>query len=200
MVLFLRILHRLFLHTSLANPPESLKSGNYGHPPRVTWWLKQSVIYFIGLVGMKMCVFAIFQIFPFIGWVGDWALRWTEGREWVQITFVMLIFPLVMNAAQYYIIDSFIKDPAANYEAVADADGEDSENEGLIHPAGRGGDLDDEDAEDLTTRGIARGGRAAVGDTKRRSSTSPMPSFRPSARPGSSSGASRLTDDEEDKK
>jgi len=62
---------------------------------------------------MKFCVFGLFQILPWIAWVGDWALRWTEGDEALQITFAMFIFPLVMNALQYYIIDSFIKDKHA---------------------------------------------------------------------------------------
>ena len=59
---------------------------------------------------MKLCVFFIFKLCPWIIEVGDWALRWTEGDERVQVFFVMLFFPLVMNALQYYIIDSFIKD------------------------------------------------------------------------------------------
>ena len=58
---------------------------------------------------MKICVLVIFLVFPWISKVGDWALRWTEGNEELQIAFVMMIFPLVMNALQYYIIDSFIK-------------------------------------------------------------------------------------------
>lgn len=95
--------------TPLANPPESIKSGNYGDPPRATWWLKQSILYFIGLLGMKVCVFFIFELCPWIVVVGDWALKWTEGNTALQIAFVMLIFPLIMNAFQYYVIDTFIK-------------------------------------------------------------------------------------------
>ena len=94
----------------MGNPPESIHSGNYGHPPKATWWLKQSLIYFLGLLGMKICVFFIFQICPWIARVGDWSLRWTEGNEALQVVFVMLLFPVIMNALQYYIIDSFIKD------------------------------------------------------------------------------------------
>lgn len=134
----------------MANPPESIQSGRYGQPPRVTWWLKQSIIYFLGLFGMKLCVFFIFQLLPWIAWVGDWALRWTEGNEALQVGFVMLVFPLVMNALQYYIIDGFIKDPAAGEEsdggggsAVGDGqsssrrgrrteEGHDDEGEGLL--------------------------------------------------------------------
>jgi len=99
------------MYTPLANPPESIESGNYGHPPRVTWWFKQSMIYFVGLLGMKICVFFIIQLLPWIVKVGDWALRWTEGNTAVQIIFVMLLFPVIMNAVQYYIIDTFIKKP-----------------------------------------------------------------------------------------
>lgn len=58
---------------------------------------------------MKICVYFIFHLCPWIIKLGDWALRWTEGNETVQVFFVMLFFPLVMNALQYYIIDGFIK-------------------------------------------------------------------------------------------
>ncbi|KAJ5195195.1 uncharacterized protein N7498_008633 [Penicillium cinerascens] len=109
LILNLRILNFLASYTPLANPPESIESGNYGHPPRATWWLKQSIIYFMGLFSMKICVFFLIQLLPFIIKVGDWALRWTEGNTALQIAFVMLLFPLIMNALQYYIIDSFIK-------------------------------------------------------------------------------------------
>jgi hypothetical protein len=91
--------------------------------------LKQSIIYFLGLIGMKLCVLAIFALLPWIAWVGDWALRWTEGNTALQITFVMFIFPLIMNAMQYWIIDGFIKDPVdgdADYQ-IANADDSDDE-------------------------------------------------------------------------
>jgi hypothetical protein len=115
------------MHTPLANPPESIRSGNYGHPPRATWWLKQSVIYFLGLLLMKLCVLAIFAFLPWIAWVGDWALRWTEGNTALQITFVMFVFPLIMNALQYWIIDNFIKDAEHGGENGYEGVGEDDE-------------------------------------------------------------------------
>ena len=121
-------------YTPLANPKESIESGHYGTPPRATWWLKQCLIYFLGLLGMKACVFLIFHLCPWLGRVGDWALRWTEGNEALQIAFVMLIFPLIMNALQYYIIDTFIK----NYKGPADdaeherEHGEEEEHGGLL--------------------------------------------------------------------
>ncbi|KAH8762513.1 vacuolar membrane protein-domain-containing protein [Diaporthe sp. PMI_573] len=116
LILLLRVFTGLVSYTPLGQPPESIQSGNYGNPPNAWWWLKQSVIYFCGLFGMKLCVLIIFLMLPWISRVGDWALGWTEGNERVQIVFVMMLFPLIMNAMQYYIIDSFIKKPASKDE------------------------------------------------------------------------------------
>ncbi len=77
---------------------------------------------------MKICVLIIFLVLPWISRVGDWALRWTEGDEKLQVFFVMLFFPVIMNATQYYIIDSFIKNQKPGEHAPlggADADGYD---------------------------------------------------------------------------
>lgn len=123
LIILLRVFTGLVSYTRLGEPAESIQSGNYGNPPKVWWWLKQSVIYFCGLFGMKTCVLIIFLTMPWISRVGDWALSWTEGNERVQIVFVMMLFPLIMNALQYYIIDSFIKKQAS-------PDGDESTGEG----------------------------------------------------------------------
>ena len=83
---------------------------------------------------MKICVLILFKLCPWIVQVGDWALKWTEGNENVQVFFVMLFFPVVMNAIQYYIIDGFIKNrDHPNHEPVSDRseDDDDSDNEGI---------------------------------------------------------------------
>ncbi|KAH7170731.1 vacuolar membrane protein-domain-containing protein [Dactylonectria macrodidyma] len=118
LIVLLRIMTGLVRLTPLGQPTESVQSGNYGHPPNAWWWLKQSVIYFCGLFGMKICVLIIFIMMPWISKVGDWALGWTEGNEKLQIAFVMMIFPLIMNGLQYYIIDSFIKKQDADQESL----------------------------------------------------------------------------------
>ncbi|KAL4785804.1 vacuolar membrane protein-domain-containing protein [Aspergillus varians] len=122
LIFILHFLNRLAAYTPLSNPPESIESGNYGEPPRVGWWFKQSVIYFMGLLGMKTCVFFLIQMVPLIVTIGDWALRWTEGNAAVQIIFVMLLFPVIMNAIQYYIIDIFIKKPLSPSHDLLDDD------------------------------------------------------------------------------
>ncbi|EME80817.1 uncharacterized protein MYCFIDRAFT_97870, partial [Pseudocercospora fijiensis CIRAD86] len=139
----LKILHALFRRTPLANPPESIKSGHYDQPPRVTWYLKQLLIYCIGLTFMKLFVFVLFEMLPWLPWVGDWALRWTEGNEALQITFAMFIFPLAMNAVQYWIIDSFIMDKkkgsGQKYSPVGGDDDGEEERRMIMH--------DDDDSE-----------------------------------------------------
>lgn len=146
LIVLLKVLHALFARTALANPPESIKSGHYGTPAHPTWWLKQSLIYFIGLFGMKVFVLFLFQALPWLGWVGDWALRWTEGNEALQIAFVMFIFPVCMNAIQYYVVDGVIKskEEGQGFERVAQEDSE--EGDGASRRRGSSEDSFDDDS------------------------------------------------------
>jgi len=148
LIIILRVLTALFSMTAFGQPNESIQSGNYGSPPRAKWWAKQSFIYFIGLLLMKVCVLIIFLVLPWISQVGDWALKWTEGNETLQVIFVMLFFPLIMNATQYYIIDSFIKkqESSAGVEVMPDVDGVD-ERAGGVFDEGMS-DENNSDAED----------------------------------------------------
>ena len=169
LVVLLSLLTHGFSLTPLGYPPESIQSGNYGRPPKTKWWLKQSFIYFLGLLGMKACVFFIFQICPWIIRVGDWALRWTEGNEMVQVFFVMLFFPVVMNALQYYIIDSFIKDQKpSDHDSIPSEDGdEDSIDErartrrrrsrGEEHDGAKDGDAGNETTKDSAEIEVTKG-------------------------------------------
>ncbi|KAE8375773.1 Vaculolar membrane protein-domain-containing protein, partial [Aspergillus bertholletiae] len=158
LIFILHILNRLALYTPLADPPESIKSGNYGRPPRATWWFKQSMVYFVGLLGMKICVFFLIQLLPFIVKVGDWALRWTEGNTAVQIIFVMLLFPVIMNAIQYYIIDIFIKKPS--HEMLDESEADDALDERNDHHhallAGLEEDVASESEDDSARKGSSK--------------------------------------------
>lgn len=180
LVVLLQLLTHAFSLTPLGNPPESIQSGNYGRPPKAKWWLKQSFIYFLGLLGMKCCVFFIFHICPWIIRVGDWALRWTEGNEMVQVFFVMLFFPVVMNAIQYYIIDSFIKNqkPSEHESTPSEEGDEDDDEDGRPRqrrsrdggPSGAAcSETEDEAIEDVTEIKVSEGkdrSRLKVGPRK----------------------------------
>lgn len=160
----MRVLTKLVALTPLGSPPESVQSGHYGSPPNAWWWLKQSLIYFCGLMGMKLCVLVLFMLLPWLPHVGDWALGWTEGNEKLQIVFVMMLFPLIMNALQYYIIDSYIKE-----NETAPVDGETGTGGTVVYeelPAsetdesGEEEGADDEDAQkSVVASAAARGSR-----------------------------------------
>jgi hypothetical protein len=165
-----------------AKPPESIKSGNYGNPPKFNWYLKQSLIYFIGLVGMKLFVFFLFTAMPWLPWIGDWALRWTRGNEALEITFAMFIFPLAMNAVQYWVIDNFIMDKKKegskhhDYEAVH-GDDEDAFGE------------DDEDASSITQVEADAVGKAQVEEEPLKEvNPTPIPEYRGPGTGGEGSG------------
>ncbi|KAK8139863.1 FK506-binding protein 2 precursor [Apiospora sp. TS-2023a] len=122
LIILLRVITGLASYTPFGKPAESIQSGYYGRPPNAVWWLKQSLIYFCGLFGMKLCVLILFLVLPWISRIGDWALSWTEGNERLQIVFVMMLFPLIMNGMQYYIIDSFIKRKETDHERLPTED------------------------------------------------------------------------------
>lgn len=158
---------------------------------------------------MKFCVFVIFILCPWIIRVGNWALKWTEGNETLQIFFVMLFFPVIMNALQYYIIDGFIKDQKPDdHEPIPSEDDEESEDEDDGRPrrqrsrrSHEGPDgAYDSDEDDLAK---SRGGVKATevsdkevtdGAPKLRSDPSKMDEYDPAmdGELGSSSGSSTI--------
>jgi len=111
----------------------------------------------MGLMGMKICVLIIFLVLPWISRVGDWALRWTEGNEALQVAFVMLVFPVIMNATQYYIIDSFIKNQKPDHGRLED-DERDDESDTYEDPSGSSDEIHsgDEDDELLAKSDLAK--------------------------------------------
>jgi hypothetical protein len=50
------------VHLRAQSPTLIMKGKSSMKPPRVTWWLKQSVVYFMGLLGMKICVFFLIEL------------------------------------------------------------------------------------------------------------------------------------------
>ncbi|KAM0253592.1 hypothetical protein ACHAQJ_007221 [Trichoderma viride] len=149
LIVLLRVFTALASFTPFGKPAESIQSGYYGNPPNALWWLKQSFIYFAGLFGMKVCVLIIFIMMPWISRVGDWALGWTDGNEKLQVAFVMMIFPLIMNGLQYYIIDSFIKNKSTDHEMLPSEDNGDDHHD--YERRGSGSDGSGRDSQDDET-------------------------------------------------
>lgn len=86
-------------------------SGEYGTPPRLSFFFKQLVLYLVSLILSKVVLSLFLYYVPFLD---DWAaylISWSTFDERVEIVFVMLLFPTVMNSVQYYVVDSIIQSP-----------------------------------------------------------------------------------------
>ncbi|RIA93548.1 Vaculolar membrane protein [Glomus cerebriforme] len=88
---------------------EGMKSGDYGHPPNANWWIRQIVAFICCLFVMKIIVVLIFRLCPFLFDAGEFLLGWTLYNAKLQVVFVMLIIPLVMNIVQFWLVDQVIK-------------------------------------------------------------------------------------------
>ncbi|ORX63209.1 hypothetical protein DM01DRAFT_1298252 [Hesseltinella vesiculosa] len=87
------------------------QTGVYGTPPfrkQLRRWAKQLGLYLVCLILMKCVVLLLFSLCPWLETVGAWILSWM-GHPKMQAVFVMLIFPLVMNIMQFWIIDTIVK-------------------------------------------------------------------------------------------
>ncbi|KAG2195994.1 hypothetical protein INT47_011499 [Mucor saturninus] len=91
---------------------DGFQSGVYGDPPlrnQIKMWAKQLGVYILALVTMKVVVLFLFGICPWLEGFGEWVLSWTAGNYRLQVLFVMLVFPLVMNIVQFWIVDTIVK-------------------------------------------------------------------------------------------
>ncbi|KAI8371478.1 vacuolar membrane protein-domain-containing protein [Radiomyces spectabilis] len=89
-----------------------VRTGHYGPPPlrrRLGPWFKQTLIFVAAEALMKFCVYVMFRVFPILFELGSWVLKWTKDNYRYQVVFVMLIFPLIMNAMQFWIVDTIVK-------------------------------------------------------------------------------------------
>uniref|UniRef100_A0A060T2D2 ARAD1C27874p n=1 Tax=Blastobotrys adeninivorans TaxID=409370 RepID=A0A060T2D2_BLAAD len=86
-------------------------SGQYGHPPKWIPFFKQALLYLVALVSMKLLLYLFVWWMPMIDDLGNFLISWSNFDARVQVAFVVLIFPLIMNTLQYYLVDSIIQSP-----------------------------------------------------------------------------------------
>ncbi|KAI8067936.1 vacuolar membrane protein-domain-containing protein [Gongronella butleri] len=90
---------------------------DYGAPPflfnQLGRWAQQTIVFLLAALAMKLCQLWAFLCVPWFVDAGQWLLSLTiddQGQDArMQIIFVMLIIPLVMNCIQFIVIDSMIK-------------------------------------------------------------------------------------------
>ncbi|OAD78359.1 hypothetical protein PHYBLDRAFT_69692 [Phycomyces blakesleeanus NRRL 1555(-)] len=104
---WLHLLERIAdgLIISLRDSDKELKSESLS-------WIQETTIFLLAEALMKICVYGLLQAFPFFA-LGEYLLSWAKDNDRHQVVFVMFIFPLIMNAIQFWIIDSMlmIRDP-----------------------------------------------------------------------------------------
>jgi hypothetical protein len=91
----LKILHRICRYLQF----KGTRSGDYGGiPPKWTWWLKQVVVYCVGVSWMKIGTLVVLGSLPYLDKVGEWLVGWTKGNTALQIIFVMFVCPFWYQA------------------------------------------------------------------------------------------------------
>ncbi|QPG74779.1 hypothetical protein FOA43_002113 [Brettanomyces nanus] len=90
---------------------EGIGSGEYGSPAKIGNYFKQLGLYFVGLLSMKLIIYITLILCPFLVHFAVWILSWSDSIPNIQVIFVMMIFPLIMNSFQYYVIDNIIQSP-----------------------------------------------------------------------------------------
>lgn len=64
---------------------EGFKSGEYGSPPSVAYWIRQLVVYVACLSFMKLAVLGLFALWPGIFKIGEWLLSWLGNKDAAQV-------------------------------------------------------------------------------------------------------------------
>ena len=89
---------------------QGINSGEYGNPPSFKRYLKQLVIFMVAVTMMKAVIYVLLS-FPIFIMYADWILSWSDPFPNLQVILVVLVFPIMLNCFQYYIVDNIIKSP-----------------------------------------------------------------------------------------
>lgn len=88
---WLRVLEWIFRHCGIRD----ISSGHYGPPPfsrMLKRWARQTGVFILAEVLMKICIFETFQAFPKLFVLGDWILSHLGRANYrYQVVFVMFV-------------------------------------------------------------------------------------------------------------
>lgn len=90
---------------------QGISSGQYGVPPSLASYFKQLVLYFTGLLSMKLVVYILLMSVPLFEQIAEWLLSTFDPLPRLQVFMVTFVTPLVMNSLQYVLIDNIIQSP-----------------------------------------------------------------------------------------
>ncbi|KAJ3089785.1 hypothetical protein HK102_005512 [Quaeritorhiza haematococci] len=157
--MFLRILHFIAEHIGIRD----IRSGEYGNPPSLYSWFKQLLIFLTAWFFVKLSVVLSLEIFPFFVSFAEIILApltWT-GDTRLQVVVVMLIFPLIMNICQAWLIDMVIKAKPELYHKYEG--GEEGEEEPVFDEEEYAADLEASGGSGVGPLGLGRGSRDGAG-------------------------------------
>ena len=87
------------------------RSGDYGNPPSLQIWFKQLVLWLCILTIMKVIVaMFLWLLYKPIAIIGTSMFSVFTHHRHLELFIVMVAGPFFLNALQFWIIDSFIKD------------------------------------------------------------------------------------------
>lgn len=117
----LRILESMLRYFNVRD----IESGNYNSSedsnsekkPSFGSFLKQLMVFILGLIIMKFFVFLILNFCEdFAYWFANSILGWADKWPNFQIFLVMFVSPVLLNCFQYYCVDNIIKLHSINYK------------------------------------------------------------------------------------
>jgi len=79
------------------------ESGYYGEnpdKPKISAWIKQTIIFILCLCSMKLTIIIIINKFPIFIKFGHFVIGMISKNVKIQVIFDMLLLPLTMNAIQ----------------------------------------------------------------------------------------------------
>ncbi|KAF9386258.1 hypothetical protein CPC16_007604 [Podila verticillata] len=172
--LFLKGADKYFQHMRI----EGLRTGEYGNPPQIQRWWKQTLVFSLGLVVMKIVV-VIVLTWPFLFTFGEWVLGWTLQNEKLQILFVMLILPLSMNICQFWVIDYILKQKTTEKFPIR-IDDDEEDLYGLVGGLEHNSDDDEDDRHIVIVEGLIILNEIIVKEEERAQDRPYMPTPAPS--------------------
>lgn len=100
---FLNAVHSAARHYGITE----IESGVYGTPPRFSAWFKQLLLFLFAWFGVKLVVVIALIALPFLATLAELLLLPLQytGDTRLQVVFVMMLFPLIMNIVQAWLID-----------------------------------------------------------------------------------------------
>ena len=120
---FLNMLIDVFLGTAICfllllgteqcvkySPKLHFTSGFYGNPPSWKTWLYQISVWLLIVLVMKTTIIGVVMIFRIpLTWAGEAMLSPVLPFPELELLFVMIIVPLVVNSFTFWVTDSFLK-------------------------------------------------------------------------------------------